>query len=65
MVADGAQMIGKRVAGSLAGLGHQVRDVHARRLGLAMAWAISGISRLGRMLVYSDPGPGESGRLHR
>ncbi len=31
---DGAEMIGKGVAGSFAGLGHQVGDVHARGFGL-------------------------------
>jgi len=31
---DGTEMIGKGVAGSFAGLGHQVGDVHARGIGL-------------------------------
>src|SRR5712692_11593775 len=29
---DGAKMIGESVAGSFAGLGHEIGDVHARRL---------------------------------
>src|SRR5439155_17281071 len=31
---DGAEMIGKSVAGSFAGLGHEIGDVDAWRLGL-------------------------------
>ena len=31
---NGAKVIGERVAGGLAGLRHQIGDVHARRLGL-------------------------------
>jgi hypothetical protein len=31
---DGAEMIGERVAGSFAGLGHQIGDVDAGRFGL-------------------------------
>jgi len=31
---DGAEMIGESVAGSFAGLGHEIGDVHAGRLGL-------------------------------